>query len=239
MKIHRYIIMAALAVAGLSSCENDGFYYQDEPRVRLVGDVNWTLGTDSLELSFTAYAGDEAPIEVDACIIGNVASYDRTVNLEVDEAKTTATADLYDVPQTVTIPANQAKATFNVVLRNAARLQTGGVQLYIKVVASEDFAVGVNEENHLLLKWNDVLTKPVYWSEIEEHFGAYSDVKYRFMLDCLLEKGYSTNLDPSAAGLNWAALHNFNIMFANMLRAYNEAHPGAPLTDENGAIVTF
>lgn len=230
--------MAAVAVAGLSSCENDGFYYQDEPRVRLVGDKNWTLGTDSLELSFTAYAGDEATIAVDACIMGNVADYDRTVNIEVDGAKTTASADLYSVPQTVVVPAGQNKSTFNVVLRNAAKLQSSGVQLYIKVAASADFAVGVNEENHLLLKWNDIITKPVYWAEIEEHFGAYSEVKYRFMLDCLIEKNYSTNLDP-ATGLNWADLHNFNIMFANMLKAYNEAHPGAPLTDENDAIVTF
>ena len=238
MKIRKYIVMAAVAVAGLSSCENDGFYYQDEPRVRLVGDKNWTLGTDSLELSFTAYAGDEATIAVDACIMGNVADYDRTVNIEVDGAKTTASADLYSVPQTVVVPAGQNKSTFNVVLRNAAKLQSSGVQLYIKVAASADFAVGVNEENHLLLKWNDIITKPVYWAEIEEHFGAYSEVKYRFMLDCLIEKNYSTNLDP-ATGLNWADLHNFNIMFANMLKAYNEAHPGAPLTDENDAIVTF
>ena len=238
MKMRKYIVMAAVAVAGLSSCENDGFYYQDEPRVRLVGDKNWTLGTDSLELSFTAYAGDEATIAVDACIMGNVADYDRTVNIEVDGAKTTASADLYSVPQTVVVPAGQNKSTFNVVLRNAAKLQSSGVQLYIKVAASADFAVGVNEENHLLLKWNDIITKPVYWAEIEEHFGAYSEVKYRFMLDCLIEKNYSTNLDP-ATGLNWADLHNFNIMFANMLKAYNEAHPGAPLTDENDAIVTF
>ena len=95
MKMRKYIVMAAVAIAGLSSCENDGFYYQDEPRVRLVGDKNWTLGTDSLELSFTAYAGDEAAIAVDACIMGNVADYDRTVNIEVDATKTTASADLY------------------------------------------------------------------------------------------------------------------------------------------------
>lgn len=236
--MRKYILMAAVAVAALSSCENDGFYYQDEPRVRLVGDENWTLGTDSLELSFTTYAGDEAAIKVDACIMGNVADHDRTVNIEVDGTKTTASGDLYSVPQTVVVPAGQNKGTFNVVLRNAAKLQSSGVQLYIKVATSEDFAVGVNEENHLLLKWSDIIVRPLYWADIEEHFGAYSEVKYRFMLDCLMEKGYSTDLDP-ANGLNWADLHNYSIVFTNMLKAYNEAHPGAPLTDENGALVTF
>lgn len=238
MKIHNYILMAVVALAGLSSCENDGFYYQDEPRVRLIGDENWTLGTDSLELSFTTYAGNEAPISVEAYVMGNVADRDRTVNIEVDAAKTTASADLYSVPQTVIVPAGQNKGTFDVILRNADMLQTKGVQLYIKIVASDDFAVGVNEENHLLLKWNNIITKPLYWADIEEHFGAYSEVKYRFMLDCLMEKGYSTNLDPTT-GLNWSDMHNYNIMFANMLREYNETHPGAPLTDENGALVTF
>lgn len=237
-KIFRHILSAAAAMVLLSACENDGFYYQDEPRVRLVGDELFTLGTDSLELSFTTYPSDEVQIKVDACIMGNAVSYDRMVKIEVDADRTTAPSTLYSVPQTVVVPAGENKGTFNVTLRNAVELQKSTVALYIKIVGSDDFAVGVNEENHLLMRWSDIVVRPLYWADIEEHFGAYSNVKYRFMLDCLMAKGFETTLDP-ATGLNWADLHNYSIVFANMLKDYNAAHPGAPLTDENGTLVTF
>ena len=238
MKIFRHILSACMAVAMLSACENDKFYYQDEPRVRLVGDEHLTLGADSLELSFTTYAADEVQVKVDACIMGSVANHDRTVSIEIDEARTTASPTLYSVPPTVTVPAGENKGTFFVTLRNASELQSRAVALYIKTSVSDDFAVGVNEENHLLMRWSDIIVRPLYWADIEEHFGAYSNVKYRFMLDCLVAKGFAATLNP-AAGLNWADLHNYNIVFANMLKDYNAAHPGAPLTDENGALVTF
>lgn len=238
MRIRIYILLTIMAVGGLISCENDGFYYQDKARVRLVGDDNWTLGTDSLELSFTTHTGNEAQIKVDACIMGNVTDYDRVVNIEVDPEKTTAPKELYDVPSTVVVPANENKGTFNATIRNSDVLQSKYVKLHIKVAASDDFALGVNEETHLIVKWSDIIVKPLFWDDIEEHFGTYSAVKYRFMLDCLMAKGFSTNLDP-ASGLNWADLHNYNIVFANMLKEYNTAHSGAPLTDENGTLITF
>lgn len=191
-----------------------------------------------MELSFMTYLGDEAPISVDACLIGEVADYDRVANIVVVADSTTASSELYDVPSTVIIPAGSNKGTFTVTLKNATELESKTVQLYIKLVDSEDLLVGVKESDHLLFKWNNIMTKPLYWSNIEEFFGEYSETKYRFMLDCLMENGYSTSLDPDD-GLNWSDYHNYCIVFTNMLRDYNEAHPGAPLTDENGALVTF
>lgn len=238
MKIKNILLLAPLALLGLSACENDGFYYQDEPRVRIVGDENWTLGTDSLELSFLTVSGNETTINVDACIMGEVSAQDRVANIAVDGALTTADASLYSVPATVTIPARSNKATFQVTLRNADVLKSKTVRLYIKVAESNDFKVGVNEENHLLLKWNNILVKPLFWDDIKEFFGEYSEVKYRFILQTLAEKGYDTNLDPATSGLNWSDLHNYNIVLANALAEYNASH-STSLTDENGALVTF
>lgn len=233
----------AIALAGLcafTACENDPFLYQDEARVRLVGDKIWAVGTDSVEFSFVSQpaSAQSFGIDVDAVIMGLPAEADRTVALAVDAAGTTADASLYSFPATVTIPAGQDRGTFTVTLNKGAVLETKAVRLRIVTTPNDDFAVGVNEENHLTFVWSNMLKRPLFWDTIEEHFGAYSNAKYRFMLDCMMEYGNgSTDLDP--ANLNWSDLHNYKIVFVRELKAYNAAHPGAPLTDENGVLVTF
>lgn len=239
--ISRYKTLAlALGVAALAaftSCSNDDFTYQDVPTARLVADENWTLGTDSATVSFVTITDNEQKIKVDAYVTGSVSNTDRTVNLSVVAEKTTAAAALYDVPASVVIPAGQNKGTFEVCLRKDASLSTKAVRLTIRQVASADFEVGVADQNSVTFIWSDMISKPLYWDDIKEHFGEYSDAKYRFMLLTLVEKGYSSNLDP-ATGLNWSDYHNYNIIFGNSLAEYNATH-ATPLTDENGSVVTF
>lgn len=236
MKI-KNIILAAIAMLGMTACENDGFYFQDEASVRLVGDANWTLGTDSIQLSFNTISGSETKIAVDACVIGSVTNTDRKANITVVAAKTTAPSGLYEVPATVTIPAGQSKGTFYVTLKKNDTLKDMDVQLYIQLAPSADLAVGAVEQNHLLIRWNDKVSKPLYWDDIKEFFGEYSEEKYRFMLDVLVKKGLSTDLNP-ANGLNWADLHNLQIVFANALAEYNATNP-KPLTDKSGNLISF
>ena len=237
---HFYSIFCTLGLlcAFCASCSSDeDFYYQDEPRVRLVGEKMWAAGTDSVTFSFVAYQSDftQMTINVDAQIMGNVADRDRTVNIVVDNALTTASASQYEVPQTVTVPAGQVKGTFPVVLKRDASLETKSVRLCLKVAESADFKPGVNEENHITFIWNDILSRPNNWDSLEPFFGTYSNVKYRFML---------LNLRPddgtlSAETMTWAKLNSLKIRFQNALNDYNAAHPGNPLTDEYGNLVTF
>jgi hypothetical protein len=236
MKFIQSLALLALSLILWTSCENDGFYYRDEARIRLVGPEIWTVGSDSLEFSFISYTDDvtEVAMEVDAQVMGNTVDYDRTANISVVSSKTTASASLYSVPSSVTIPANSGKGTFQVILKRGDILNTQSVSLYLQVEASDDFAVGVNEENHLLLKWSNTISKPSNWDdELAEHFGTYSETKYRFMLS---NAGESVDFTST---MSWSALHNYNIRFTNALNDYNAAHPGQTLTDENGALVTF
>ncbi|MCR5131659.1 MAG: DUF4843 domain-containing protein [Prevotella sp.] len=222
----------------LTGCSTDeDFFYQDEPRVRLVGEKTWAAGTDSVTFSFVTYPQDtiEKTIYVDAQIMGEVADRDRTVNITVDAEKTTAATSQYVVPQSVTVPSGQASGRFAVVLKRDASLETKTVRLYLKVAESADFKVGVNEENHISFIWNDILSKPKNWDELESFFGAYSNVKYRFMLLNMR----SDDGELSAETMSWAKLNSLKIRFQNALDAYNAAHPGNPLTDENGNLVTF
>ena len=55
MKHIPYLLIACLFLLMGSSCENDGFLYQDESRIRMEGPEEWTLETDSLEFSFVSY----------------------------------------------------------------------------------------------------------------------------------------------------------------------------------------
>ena len=241
----RYLIALSFIICHLSfsaalltSCSStdEDFFYQDEPRVRLVGDYTWAVGTDSISFSFVAYGSEvtEKEMLVDAQIMGEVEKRDRVVNLSVDPARTTADASLYTVPSTVTIPAGAVKATFPVILKRSAALQTKTVRLYLQVAESADFKAGVNEENHIKLIWSDVLQKPKNWDTLEPFFGTYSDVKYRFMLANSNGAG-----EFSTETMSWAMLNSYRILFQNALNAYNAAHPGNPLTDENNQLVTF
>ena len=119
-------------------------------------------------------------------------------------------------------------------MKRDASLTTKQVRLYIKVTESSDFKVGVNEENHLSIIWSDVLSRPNNWDALEKFFGAYSDTKYRFMLEHV-DAGDVLDADK----MSWAKLNSYKIRFINALDEYNAAHPGAPLTDENGVLVTF
>ena len=119
-------------------------------------------------------------------------------------------------------------------MKRSTLLQEKSVKLYIKVQPSNDFAPGVNEENHILVIWNDMVSKPTNWDELEEFFGDYSTTKYRFMI---ANAGGITGFDTDA--MSWAELQSYKIKFVNALNKYNEEHPDAPLRDENGVFVTF
>ena len=209
------LLPAAMTLTLMGCSTDEDFFYQDEPRVRWVGEEIWAVGTDSVTFSFVAYGMEvtEKTINVDAQVMGNVADHDRTVAIEVDP---------------------QSKGTFPVVLRRDASLQSKAVTLYLKVVANSDFKPGVNEENHIRLIWNDILSRPNNWSDLEPFFGAYSNVKYRFMLTNSGGAG-----EFSTETMSWAQLMSYKIRFQNALNDYNAAHPGNPLTDENGNLVTF
>ncbi len=229
------LICSVLALFLFSSCEKEGFYYQDEARVRMEGPYKWAVNTDSLEFSFiTVPTGvDQMEMQITVYIMGAVSENDRIVNIGVNSAKTTATGNQYTCPSQVTIPANSLSANFTVVLNRTPDLQQNTVSLYVELKESEDFKVGVKERDHLLIKWNDILSMPKNWSELETFFGAFSLVKYRFMIN-------NTGVTEfSATTMSWAQLMNYKIILRNALDAYNAAHPGNPLTDENGQIVTF
>lgn len=224
------------AVGVLSSCENDGFYYQDEARVRLEGPELWALGSDSLVFSFVTYPEEtsEYVMDIDVCVMGPVCNHDRTAIITVNDNATTANASQYSMPSSVIIPAGQEKGILPVTIKRDASIQKKSVRLQVSVAQSEDFNIGVNEQNHFTIIWNDQISRPNNWDTLEDFFGTYSNVKYRFMLSNSEE-----GTEFSTETMTWSKLNSYRIKFAKALEVYNNAHPGNPLTDENNQLVSF
>ncbi|MDH6343266.1 hypothetical protein M2480_001255 [Parabacteroides sp. PFB2-12] len=234
MKITKIIFLSSLFALLWTSCQNDGFYYQDEARVRLEGPKEWALETDSLAFSFAAYPSEITRQEMNMSlfVMGYNSPAERKVKLRVVSEKSTAKSSQYEMPAEVTIPANAYNANFTITLLRTEELLQETVRLYIEIEPSSDFTSGVIEQDHFLLKWNDVLSKPQNWdTELKEFFGAYSQTKHRFIIDTLAIGEFKD--------MNWAELNNYKIRMKNALTAYNQANPGNPLTDENGQLVTF
>lgn len=234
MKKIKSIILTFAAIGMFTACENDKFYYQDEPRVRIEGPYEWAIGTDSLNFSFATYPNSvqQQEMQMTLYVMGEAASTDRTAKLEVDAAKTTASASQYIIPETVTIPAGKLEVPFIVTLMRSEGLTSQTVSLSFKVVESNDFKVGVIEQNHFSMKWNDILGKPKNWdTELKEFFGEYSLTKYRFIIDTI-------GFGEFGNGMTWSELKNYQIMMKTALDEYNATHT-SPLKDENGQLVEF
>jgi len=236
MKKIKHILSALPLVLGLwmlSSCENEGFYFQGDAMIRMEGPYNWTVGTDSLLFSFvsTHESVTEINMEVTLHIMGLPFPQSRTARVGVVAANTTAESSQYVVPTQVAIPANALSATFPVTLKRSIDLQNTTMRLQIEVLDSDDFKVGAREYTHLLLKWNDILSMPTNWAFFEEFFGTFSVVKYRFML--------GNGVPELSETMSWAQLMHYKVMLQGALDEYNAANPGNPLTDENGQIITF
>lgn len=234
MKKIKSIILAFAAIGMFTACENDKFYYQDEPRIRIEGPYEWAIGTDSLNFSFATYPNSvqQQEMKMTLYVMGEAVSTDRTAKLEVDAAKTTASASQYIIPETVIIPAGKLEVPFVVTLMRSEDLTSQTVSLFFKVVESNDFKVGVIEQNHFIMKWNDILGKPKNWdTELKEFFGEYSLTKYRFIIDTI-------GFGEFGNGMTWSELKNYQIMMKTALDEYNATSAG-PLKDENGQLVEF
>jgi len=233
IKIQKHLLPLLLSI--FLSCQNEGFYFQDEARARLEGPYEWALGTDSLDYSFAFYPSSvkETAMNMTLFIMGEATANERLVKIEVVKGETTASAEQYSCPTEISVPANAYSVPFTVVLKRTSDLSSKNVRLRIRITDSGDFKAGVVEQNGFTMKWNDTLSKPRNWDELNEFFGAFSLAKFRFIIDTLGIGEFDTNT------MTWGQLNNYRIVMKNALTAYNESHPGNPLKDENGQLVSF
>ena len=87
------------------------------------------------------------------------------------------------------------------------------------------FALHPDKEEDIVL--TNHLSAPTGWP-----FGDYSRIKHQFVIQVL---GIATDYDKWSTS---EVIHYTSVMI-DALYEYNKAHPGEPLTDENGLVITF
>ena len=220
------------------SCENEDFLWKGDTYARIEGPSEWTLDSDSLIFSFAPYVSEFTEITMDSrvYITGEVADKDRTVNIAVDNEKTTASDKHYSFNGSLIIKAGEHYASLPVTLFRTDDLQSKSVKLVLKISESGEIKPGVKEWSNISILWSDMISKPANWENMTEFFGTYSDTKYRFIIDVL---GLGTFTYGEINGMTWGEMNHFKIKLVNALNEYNNANPQFPLTDEFNQLVKF
>ena len=219
---YTFICLFGLVMSLLWGCDNDDYVWNGQDYARLVGPEIWTQGTDSMTFTFSVYPTDTVRFAVESEIFvqGRVSDNDRTIRLQVDETNTTAPADSYSVPEEVVLRGGEHSADFDILIYRIPEIQERDITL-----------------SSLTITWNDKITRPSNWDDLEEFFGTYSEVKYRFIISTL-----GISVFPYGEGeFTWGRMWNYHLQMVAALEDFNNDpdNPEAPLTDENGGVVSF
>lgn len=237
MKI-RQILYGMMLLVAATACENDAFVWGNEDFVRLNGPESWTLGTDSMAFSFAVYPTEMKEFTVNAELVveGNVSGKDRVVRLRVDTARSTAVATDYQFSTEVTLPAEAHSVMLPIVLRRTELMKQQSVRLRVEIAPDSELAAGVNSAAGLTISWNDILSQPTNWGQLEEFFGAYSETKYRFIISTL-----GIAVFPYGEGeFTWGKMWNYRQEMVTALEEWNNnPENNAPMKDEYGNPVSF
>ena len=147
--------------------------------------------------------------------------------LKVVKEETTAQENDHFIIERSELPADSIKGILKVKVKNTPELENHNLVATFRLCGNENFAAAPVNENTYKIVLTNHLTEPAGWP-----FGEYSRIKHQFVIQTL---GIATDYDKWSTS---ESIYYTGIM-VNALYEYNKAHPGEPLTDENGLVVTF
>jgi hypothetical protein len=249
-RIRFYIIALALLV--MASCKQDDLkLFNDIARIQFSSPIAiYTTSYSTMDTTKTYtffYKTDnikQDTVFFDIYTSGNISTKDRAFSLQQVQVNglTNAVAGTDykaftdpTVNSAYVIKAGQAHAIVPIVLLRNISLKTTLVTLKFAVAANENFQPG--EESCMWRKviFTDNISKPASWRD--NLYGTYSLTKHTFMINSTGQKwdeAFCLNLPYLQS-----SLYYYMGMLKQALADYNKAHPGSPLTDENGLLVTF
>ena len=107
------------------------------------------------------------------------------------------------------------------------KLEEHNLTVAFRLCENENFKAAPINENTFSIVLTNHLSEPTGWP-----FGDYSRIKHQFVIQVL---GIATDYDKWSTS---EVIHYTSVMI-DALYEYNKAHPGEPLTDENGLVITF
>lgn len=244
--MRNYIIKCftyVLPVILLVSCAKDELIpYQQDPRVYFskvirssssnADSINYTFGVRPFELQV-----DTVILQLN--IMGLATDTDREINLIAEDSSTAKKGYHYNFGPLV-MPAGKYTTEIPVIVYKRAGLKDSTVFLYLTIGESKDFKPGftdkpsvtsVRDRLHYKISITDQLIKPSNWeTSLVNTFGAYSKVKYQFMINNTGKMIWDTTIFPSE--------QNFLVQ-ACKEALYRYEQQNGPLLDENGNRVVF
>lgn len=128
-------ILAMVCIAGITSCED----FENKVFDNVNGKTLASFGSLTYDLPITINATGSADLQVNVTTVSDV---DRTFDIAVDLANSTAVVGSYAVPTSVTIPAGQYSGTLTLTGTDVAGVETTPETLTLNIVSGEGTAVG-------------------------------------------------------------------------------------------------
>lgn len=242
-----YLLIPVLFGCQLIACKKSELTSYTQPDMIYFYKDYYNTDRDSIVYSF-AIKPDALTVDtvkIPLRIMGVATSRDRNVNIQIVADSSTALAEQYLVLPTI-VKAGEYTANVPLLVKRAPALKTSDVRILLEVGSSDDFLPGVYNSVasasrgggsvRFPVRINDFLTKPSNWdSFIASYFGAYSQVKYKLVIDVA---GRTQFLISGDDAVTTSQMTYFKIKCRNYLADLNTAS-GTKLKDETGAEITF
>lgn len=229
-QLSRFIYLLLIAGTVVTGCRKDEFdMYKSSPAIYFYSGVS-TTATDSAAYNFILLPATQTAdtVYLPVRVQGFSAAVDRVINYAVADSSTAKEGTHFKIGPAV-MHAGRYMDSIPVYLQRTKNMADSTLRIYIQLEASADFAVGYG--NHLAYKLTvtDRVVPPTWSYTLSSTFGAFSNVKFRFMVSVLQVTSFSGLLPSQAAAMATKC---------KLALAEYEAANG-PMLDENGVRVVF
>ncbi|MGE8428601.1 MAG: DUF4843 domain-containing protein [Sphingobacterium sp.] len=239
------------------SCAKDQYYiFNDEARIQF-GPPIVPRGTTVSEYQDTLkgatfYYDDQKVIKdtiyFDIYTIGKLATTARNYSIEqinlpnVDNAVPGKHYIAFDDPSlsnAYRIAGDSVHARVPIVILRDPELKQKTINLGFQLVINNNFKLGENSKLWRKLQITDRLSKPNNWSTsvTQYYLGTYSVRKHQFMIETTDDRWDDIFFTEVFSAIDLSSY--YKSVLSSALIDYNNAHPGNPLKDENGELITF
>lgn len=218
-------VILILIVLSLCNCTTE--YEEYDAKLASVCFI-YSGAADSITYSFRLHPETtEGTIEIPFRLMGYAVSHDRKVKVESVLDETSAVEGKDFVMEESILAADSIHGKIKVKVMKSDKLDQQDLMLTIRLRKNEDFDEPPINESTFRIVITNKLTKPDKWP-----FNEYSRVKHEFVIKVT---GIGTGYDKWSGQeiVYWTGI------LTKALYEYNKLHPGNPLTDENGLLVTF
>lgn len=225
------LVIATLMVTTGCRSNNDLLMYSNDPGVYFYAGTNTTSG-DTLGYNFILKPDSvkRDTIYLPLRIMGDTANRDRVVEIAVADSSTAKEGIDFEFGSKIVRAGRYSDSIALYVLRNED-LKTMIKKLYLRIVPSKDFKPGYYAFQDFRVSVTDQVVPPNWTSTYIRLFGAFSMVKFRFMVETLQRVSFSLS------ELTQSQLAAMSTQCKLALAEYEKIH--GPLLDENGLRVVF